>query len=237
MNPLTRKLELFGPLPASDRLLLDKVVAAPPMRLRAHQDVIREGEAPSHVYLILDGVACRYKILPTGERQLFAFLIVGDFCDLNVFILKTMDHTIATCSPCLAVAIPRTSILDLTERPAIVRALWWATLVDEAILREWIVNLGQRDAETGMAHLFCELHLRFKSVGLGDEGGFDFPLTQTELADAMGMSTVHANRSMQSLRAKNLMNMRGRRVEIPSIERLRAMCGFNPNYLHLDGGK
>ena len=237
MNPLTRKLELFGPLPEPDRLLLDKVVAVSPMRLRAHQDVIRDGDTPSHVNLVLAGVACRYKILSTGERQLFAFLIAGDFCDLNVFILRTMDHTIATLSECTVSAIPRASILELTERPAIARALWWATLVDEAVLREWIVNLGRRDAETGMAHLFCEMHLRFKSVGLGDEGGFDFPLTQTELADAMGMSTVHANRSMQSLRAHNLMTMRSGRVEIPSIERLRAMCGFNPNYLHLDGGK
>ena len=135
------------------------------------------------------------------------------------------------------VSIPRKRVLDLSERPAIARALWWTTLVDEATLREWLVNIGQRDAETSIAHLFCELHLRLKAIGLSDGGDFSLPVTQTELGDTMGLSTVHVNRSLQSLRAKRLITLRGGRLVILDVARLRAACQFNPNYLHFGPGK
>ncbi len=146
---------------------------------------------------MLEGFAYRYKLLPDGKRSIFAYLVPGDFCDLNIFILKAMDHSIATLSACTMVDIPRPRILELLERPAIARALWWATLVDEATLREWLVNMGRRDAETSIAHLFCEMHLRLKSIGLADGGEFRLPITQNELADTVGLSAVHVNRSLQ----------------------------------------
>ena len=127
MNLLTRKLEAFGPLPDADRRLLDEVIQ-PAQLVGPRKDLIREGDAPSHVNLILEGFACRYKTTPDGSRQIMAYLVPGDFCDLHVFILKSMDHTIATLSRCQVVKIPRAQILELMERPAIARAFWWAAL-------------------------------------------------------------------------------------------------------------
>lgn len=133
--------------------------------------------------------------------------------------------------------IPRTLILEMTERPVLARALWWMTLVDEATLREWLVNLGQRDAAERIAHLFCEIHLRLKSVGLADADSFGLPITQAELGDTMGISTVHANRALQDLRAQGLITMKDKEVVILDLARLKDVSGFNPNYLHLEGGK
>ena len=235
-NLLTRKLELFGPLSSTDHLLLDEVIDHP-HQLDAHQDIIREGDIPDNVHLVLNGLACRYKILPDGSRSIFAYLVPGDFCDLHIFILKAMDHNIATLSPCTMVNIPRRRILELAKRPGIAQALWWTTLVDEATLREWLVNIGKRRAGVRIAHLLCEIHQRLKSVGLADGGEFALPLTQSELADTMALSTVHVNRSLQALRGEGLVIFRKGQIVIPDIDRLRAMAEFNPNYLHLDGGK
>ena len=236
LNILVKKLELFGALPSDDRGLLNDVVTKT-RQIDSHQDIIREGDSPTDVILVLSGFACRYKVLPDGRRSIFAFLVPGDFCDLHIFILKAMDHGIATVSPCTIVNIPRSRVLELSERPAIARALWWTTLVDEATLREWLVNIGQRDAESSIAHLFCELHLRLKGVGLSDGGEFSLPITQSELADTMGLSAVHVNRSLQSLRVQGLITLRSGRLVIPDVDRLRAACQFNPNYLHLEEGK
>ena len=235
-NPLTRKLELFGPLSDEDKCLLDDTVSQT-HRIGSHQDIIQEGDSPDKVHLVLSGFACRNKMLENGNRQIFAYLVPGDFCDLNVFILKAMDHSLATLSPCTLVHIPRERILELSSRPNIGRALWWATLVDEATLREWLVNLGQRDAATRIAHLFCELHLRLKSIGLADGGRFELPLTQAELGDTEGLSAVHVNRTLQDLRSRDLITFGNRQLVIPDLETPREFCGFNPNYLHLEGGK
>ena len=235
-NMLTRKLELFGALPEDDKRLLDDTISRP-TQVGDHQDIIREGDTPDDVHLVLTGLACRYKLLTDGARSIFAYLVPGDFCDLNIFILRQMDHCIATLSPCTMVSIPRKRVLELCDRPAIARALWWATLVDEATLREWLVNIGHRNAETRIGHLFCEIHLRLASVGLTDGGEFILPLTQTELGDTLGLSTVHVNRSLQSLRARGLIAYKGGRLVIPDAERLASACQFNPNYLHIETAK
>ena len=232
MNRLTRKLEAFGPLPDADRLLLDEVIR-PAQAVGPRTDLIREGETPHHVNLILEGFACRYKILPTGRRQIMAYLVPGDFCDLHVFILKAMDHTIATLSPCTMVKISRSRILELLERPAIARAFWWAALVDEATLREWLVNIGARKAEERVAHLLCELLLRLETVGLTTGTQYALPLTQAELADTVGLTGVHVNRILQRLRRDGLITLKSKRLVILDEERLKAFSGFNPNYLNL----
>ena len=235
-NLLTRKAELFGQLSEQDRRLLDEIIASP-RDVAAHTDIAHEGESPTVVRLILEGFACRYKLLPDGSRQIMAYLVPGDLCDVQVFILRKMDHSIATLARSQVVDIPRGRILELTERPAIARALWWMTLVDAATLREWLVNLGQRAAEERIAHLFCELHLRLQSVGLANGGQFSLPLTQTELGDTMGVSTVHANRALKELRGEGLISFKAGKVVIHDLDRLKQMSGFNPNYLHLGGGK
>ena len=232
MNVLTRKLEAFAPLTEADKHLLE-IVAARSRHVAGRTDLIREGEAPEDVRLILDGFACRYKITSDGKRHIMAYLVPGDFCDLHVFILKAMDHGITTLSPCQVVDIPRAQILELLTRPAIAQALWWAALVDEATLREWLVNIGSRSAEERIAHLLCELLLRLRTVGLANGGHYELPITQAELGDTMGLTTVHVNRVLQSLRAAGMITLKGKNLVILDEEKIMAFSGFNANYLHL----
>ncbi|GEO19324.1 Crp/Fnr family transcriptional regulator [Microvirga aerophila] len=232
MNRLTRKLEAFGPLPDADKRLLDEIIRDA-RSVKPRTDLIREGETPNDVNLILEGFACRYKMTPNGTRQIVAYLVPGDFCDLHVFILKAMDHTIATLSQCQVVKIPRPRILALMERPAIARAFWWAALVDEATLREWLINVGVRTAEQRVAHLLCELLLRLETVGLTNGDTYELPITQAELADTVGLTAVHVNRVLQRLRGDGLITLKGKNLVILDVARLKALSGFNPNYLHL----
>lgn len=231
-NLLTQKLEVFGPLPEDDRRLLDDVILKP-RDFGPREFLIHEGDAPKDVHLILEGFACRYKVLANGTRHIVAYLVPGDFCDLHVFILKAMDHSIATLSRCRIVDIPRSRILELTERPAIARALWWVALVDEATLREWLVNIGARPAEQRIGHLLCELLLRLRIVGLADGGQYELPVTQQELGETVGLSTVHVNRVLQRLRGEGLITLKGKHLVILDVERLMAFSDFRPNYLHL----
>lgn len=204
--------------------------------LTSDQDLIREGDNPETVHLILEGFAARYKMTIDGKRQIFAYLIPGDFCDLHVALLKRMDHSIGTLSPCRVATLLPSTIIEITERrPALARALWMTSLVDEATLREWLLNLGQRPARERIAHLFCEMHVRMRAVGLTTDGSFEFPLTQEELGDTTGLSIVHVNRSLKELREAGLVTMRNDRLIILDVERLKTFAGFDPAYLHLRG--
>ena len=231
-NILSRKLERFAPLTALDRELLDDVIRCNRI-VNARAALIREGDSPDDVHLILEGFACRSKYLLDGRRQIFAYLIPGDICDLHVSILKAMDHTIETLSPCRVVDIPRRRVLEMTARPELCRALCWSNLVGDGVLRQWMVNIGQLDALRRISHLFCELHLRLKLVELTNDGSCEVPITQLELAESVGISPVHVNRTLQELRRQNLLKFRSRRLSIPDVVRLRESCGFNPNYLHI----
>ncbi len=232
-NPLIVKLEHGARLTDGDRRALEDA-SRNRRRVAAREDLIVEGEAPDDVHLIIEGLACRYKMTSGGGRQIMAYLVPGDFCDLHVAILGEMDHAIATLSDSVVVHIPRATIEDLVSQLRINRALWWATLVDEAILREWLVNMGQRSADQRLAHLFCELLVRLRTVGLAEEDGYDWPVTQEELADTIGVSTVHVNRILQTLREQGLIELSHRRVRIPDADRLMAFADFTPNSLHLD---
>lgn len=232
-STLIRKLDQSGFLTDIDRATLMRLT--PRSRpVAARVDLIVEGDRPEYVHVVLDGFACRYKILAGGKRQIMALLVPGDFCDLHVAILGEMDHCIGTLTPCTVAQVPRRTIEELTDHhPRINRALWWATLTDEGVLREWLANVGQREAIQQLAHLFCELHLRLLSVGLADADGYDMPLRQPDLADILGLTSVHVNRVLQELRVAGLIVLRSRRLQIPNLAGLRAYCGFNPNYLHL----
>ena len=229
---LIRKLSTAETLTYHDHGVLAELCSHP-KSIGAGRDIIRAGDPPSDVHLVLDGFAYRYKILPEGNRQILAVLLPGDFCNLHVAILGEMDHAIATLTPCTMVDIPAATIRDLTENhPRITRALWWATLVDEGILREWLSSMGQREAPERMAHLFCELLLRLQLVGAADEDGYDLPLTQAELADILGMTPVHVNRTLRHLRELDLVDLKRRRLISPDVARLKAYCSFDPAYLH-----
>jgi CRP-like cAMP-binding protein len=163
-----------------------------------------------------------------------AYLVPGDICDLHVAILGEMDHAIATLSRCKIVLIPRGTIEDITENHGrINRALWWATLVDGATLREWLVNMGRRPADQQMAHLLCELLVRLQAVGLPTENSYEFPVTQAELADTLGITTVHANRMLQQQRKDGLITLQGNRLTIMNVDSLKKFADFEPRYCHL----
>ena len=231
-DPLTRKLENFALLSSDDRRFLAEI-ARPGHRLHARTDIIREGDKPDDVHLVLEGFACRYKILPDGKRHIMAYLVPGDLCDMHVFILKEMDHNIGTLSACRVVDIPRNRILEMLERPAIAQALWWSALVDEATLREWLVNIGRRPAEQRIAHLLCELLMRLQTVGLSNNNRYELPITQADIAETMGLTLVHVNRVLQRLRRSGLITLASRQLVINDAQALKEFGEFNPNYLHL----
>ena len=189
-NPLVRKLEAFGRLTAAERDILERI-SAPSHLVGARIDLIREGDPPDGVVLIMEGIACRQKHRANGSRQITAYLVPGDACDLDVALLSRMDHTITTLSTCRVVRIPSDVVARLmAEHPAIAKTLRMANLVDEATLREWLVNVGCRSAIERIAHLFCELLVRLQVVGLASEDSYELPVTQLDLADTVGLSLL-----------------------------------------------
>jgi CRP-like cAMP-binding protein len=234
-NPFVRKLEYGAKLTDADRQFLASITKKP-KRLPARSDISREGETPRDAHLVMKGFACRYKQRENGKRQVMALFVPGDLCDFHVQILGQMDHSIGTITAASVVTVPPETIAEMTANPRINRAMWWMTLVDEGTLREWLVNIGQRSAAARLAHLFCEVRLRLLSVGLAEEDRFEFPLTQTDLAEAMGLTTVHVNRSLKQLRDRDLIRFEGGRIIFPDYERLSVFADFDPNYLHLRDG-
>lgn len=232
---LIRKLERFTKLSADDKQVLNDLARGRVRRVGPREDIIGEGDRPQHVRLILSGHACRYKMLEDGRRQIMAFFLPGDLCDLRIFILRQMDHSIASVSSALLTELARDTVLELTERyPRITRAFWWTTLVDAAISREWTVNVGQRTATERLAHLLCELFYRLRAVGLTEANACELPITQLELADALGLSVVHTNRVLQDLRTQGLIALRNGILTIPDLDALQTVALFDPNYLHLE---
>jgi CRP-like cAMP-binding protein len=231
---LALRLEAFTRLSQDDRTALARIGKAsrtiPPRR-----DLIREGERPQYVHLIVDGWACRYKTLPDGRRQVVAFFVPGDFCDLNVYVLGQMDHSIGAITRLSVADISRDEMDDLTSgHPRITQALWWEQLVTNAIQREWTLNIGQRTAYERISHLLAEMFVRLRSVKLTQGDSCDFPITQTDIADATGLTAVHVNRTLQELRREGLIILERKRLTIPDLRRLMDVAMFNPNYLHLD---
>lgn len=229
---LVRKLAQFTTLSASDEAVLE-AAGEEVITYASKQDIMSQGSVPDSVHLVMEGWAARYKTLPNGSRQIMALLIPGDLCDVQVTLLDKMDHSIGALTPCKVLHLSRKKLADLMRSSEqLQRALWWSTLVDEAILREWLVNLAGRPASQRLGHLICEMLLRSKAVGLGYENNFEMPLSQEELADTMGMSSVHMNRSLQDLRGQGLINSQGKRIFINDLAALMAFSGFDPIYLH-----
>ena len=232
-SALLRKLTIFADLSPEEVTLL--VEATGDIRTTAgKRDIISEGDRPEHLHLIVQGWAARYKMLPNGSRQITAFLIPGDFCDLHGKILRHMDHSIVALTPCKVAWVSSDRFDQLTmDHADLTRALWWGTLLDEAILRNWIVNNSRRGAYERVAHLLCELHARVEIVGLVDNDRLDMPLTQNELADATGLTPVHVNRTLQRLRGDDLIDLSRHVLTIKNIAELKRVAGFDGKYLHI----
>jgi CRP-like cAMP-binding protein len=235
MNPLILNLERYVRLSADDRDAIESLQQYRLVQIGARRNAISEGDKPQVVRLMVSGWACRYKELPDGRRQTVGLFLPGDFCDLNVYILQQMDHSIGAITPIAFHAIPPKALETIVrERPRVAQALLWHELVSSSIQREWLLNIGQRSAFERLAHLFVELFLRLRAVGMTRGLECDFPLTQNDLAEATGVTPVHLNRTLQEMRRERLIELRGKRLFILDLERLMQVSMFNPNYLHLD---
>ncbi len=222
-------------LSSTDRAYLTRAASERLRKFGPRVDIVREGERPKDVQLVVAGWACRYKQLEDGRRQVVSIFLPGDSCDLNVFILREMDHSIGSITDVTVADLSREFFEEISAGyPRIVTALWWESLVDAAIQREWTLNLGQRTALERMAHLLCELFFRLRLAGLTNGESCDFPLTQADLADASGLSKVHVNRTLQELRSANLIVLKGKTLVVPDLRRLMDAGLFNSNYLHME---
>lgn len=212
-------------------------IEALPVRLvqvAADHAIVREGDRTSHSAMVLAGVACTSRNLSNGKRQIMAFHIREDMPDLLSLHLETMDSDVSAVSDCTIAFVEHSALRQLWHsQPRIGDALCRMMLVDAAIFREWVVNVGLRTAEQRLAHLFMEFLTRMENVGLGGAEECAFPMTQADLAEATGMSAVHVNRSIQSLRAAGLIKLANKVLRVPDRRSLAEIADFTATYLHL----
>lgn len=231
---LIRKLDSLAALTQAERDALHTL----PIQTRdypAKVDIVTEGEVPTQCCLVVEGAMFRYKVLPSGQRQIVNLHIVGDVPDLQSLHLSVMDHHLAALTPVTAGLIPHAALRDLNARfPRVAGALWRVTLIDASLLRERIASLGQRSAVNRLAHLLCETFTRLDVMGRTRNGTMFIPITQVEMADMLGLSAVHMNRTVQDLRGRGLVVIDRDRITLPDFGRLAELAGFDPLYLHLD---
>lgn len=214
-----------------------ELIQALPMRTVAvapGQDIVVQGTRPSESCLVLKGFSGRSQTLREGQRQITALHIPGDFVDLHGYLLRVMDHSVVAIGPCEVGFVSHREIRAMTETTHhLTRMFWLSTLIDGAIQRTWITCLGRRSAEQHMAHLFCELYVRLEAAGVATGNVFDFPMTQMQLGDVLGLSVVHVNRKLQELRASQLLTWQGGRIAILDLPGLAELAEFDPTYLSL----
>jgi CRP-like cAMP-binding protein len=234
LQPLVEKLDYRAKLSAEDRA----AILALPFTLKTverGQFLVRERELAKHSCVMLAGYSIRSKMTATGDRQIVAIHMKGEVVDLQNSLLEVADHSVQMLTPGKVAMIPREEVIQLTlNRPAIGHAMWIDTLVDASIFREWITNVGRRDARTRVAHLLCEFAVRLRIAGLGQETNYDLPMTQEQLADATGLTSVHVNRTMKALEAEGLIERPNpRSIWIGDWRKLAEVGDFDTNYLHL----
>jgi CRP-like cAMP-binding protein len=231
---LIRKLESIATPSAEERRAIEDL----PVKFHkigARHDIFREGDTPAHCCLILDGWACRYKLLSEGKRQILSFHIPGDIPNLQTLHIHAMDHSIAAITSATVAFIPHESIRTLAARlPNIASLFWRDTLIDAAIFRAWMVGMGRRSAFERGAHLFCELYLKLEAVGLAGDFRCPLPVTQADLADALGLTSVHINRVLKEMRGRALITLRGSTLVIEAWNELLRVAEFDPLYLQLE---
>lgn len=234
LDLLLRNLELRSPLPDEDR----KAVLGLPHHLRmleASTYTIREAEPPEYCAVLLSGFAYRQKLTGDGARQIVALHIPGDALDFQNLFLDVSDHSVQMLTRGEVAFVPRVEFQELARsRPAVGQAILVKILVEASIFREWVLNVGRRDSRTRMAHLLCELGVRLEAEGLAEEYGYELPMTQEQLADAVGLTPVHVNRTLKTLEAEGLITRTKRNISFPNWQRLRTVGDFNQRYLHLE---
>jgi CRP-like cAMP-binding protein len=237
LEKLHARLAALVPLRSADRseiLNLPHVLRS----VGPHDYVVHEGAIAEHSCLIQSGYLMRHKIVANGARQIVSVHMAGDMANLQNSLLKRADHSVQALTDAELVMIPGSSILALAAaRPAVAMAMWLDTLIDGAIFREWIANVGRRDGLSRTAHILCEFAIRQEAVGLSKRGKYDLPLTQEQLADAVGLTPVHVNRTLKALERAGLIERERRSVTIANWDALSKAGDFDPSYLYLDLGR
>lgn len=232
LHTFVRKLGHGARLTEEDEQVLTDL-ARPVRTIGPRTDIVAEGSEPRFLPLVVDGWACRYKVLENGKRQVIFLYLPGDICEPVGKLPRVVAHPVGALTTVAFAPVSPAAVVDAARsRPRIEEALWWDLLLASAIEREHVVNLGRRQAPERMGHLFCELHLRLAMVGLVDGLAYDLPITQADLGDLLGLSAVHVNRSLQELRKSGLITLRGRRLKIHDLDELRAFSLFDAAYLH-----
>jgi CRP-like cAMP-binding protein len=229
---LTRKLEALSPLDEADRA---GFAALPHIRRRlpAGAHLVREGVRVTECCLLVEGYACRHKLAATGGRQIVSFHMRGDLLDIQHLLLSVADHNVQAITEVEVAWIPKTELKDLAHaRPAIADALWKDSLIDASVFREWVLNVGRRDAKSRIAHMLCEFIARCEAAGLGSPERIDLPMTQEQIADATGLTSVHVNRMLRALSEDGVIVRDRRRLQVANWRELRRVADFDPIYLH-----
>ena len=234
LQPMVRKLAYWATFDADD----EAAILALPHRTKVIEKlgyVVRERETTEHSCVMLSGFAVRHKIVANGARQILAIHMKGDIVDLQNSFLRVADHGVQVLTRSEAAFMPVADVQRLAfERPRVGLAMWMDTLVDGSVFREWIANVGRRDAHTRIAHLLCEFSLRLKVAGLGEATDYELPMTQEQLADCTGLTPVHVNRTLKLLEAENLITREtSRSIVIGDWKKLAEAGDFDSNYLHL----
>lgn len=232
LTQLLYKMERLAYMDQSDR---DAIRSLPIQLKSAPADhlLVQEGDVATVCCVLLAGYACRYKLTSSGGRQIVSFHMPGDILDLQHLLLSRADHSVQTITEATIAWVPAADLKRLAqERPAIAEALWRDSLIDASIFREWVLNVGRRDAKSRIAHMLCEFAARREAAGLGSAECFELPMTQEEIADATGLTTVHVNRMLHDLGREGVIVREKRKVVISDWQRMRQIADFDPAYLH-----
>ena len=233
LAPMLRKLSKWSSFNEQDQ----QAVLALPHETRSigkGNYLVRDGDRPKRSCVLLSGFAYRHKVVGNGGRQILAVHMSGDVVDLQNSLLRIADHDVQALTDAEVAFIPAEAIRELAfSRPAVGMAMWYDTLVDASVHREWTANVGRRDARTRMAHLLCEFGVRLQDAGLGSLCSYEMPMTQEQLADATGLTSVHVNRTLKSLDREGLTQRTLRSVSIEDWDTLAKAGDFDTRYLHL----
>lgn len=233
IDPFLLALQRRDRLSDEERAILE-TFARRKVRFAAKSDIVSTGDSPRDSCLMLSGFSARYNLLGDGRRQITAVHMPGDFVDLHSLLLSSMDHSVLALSECEVALVPHTTLRELTlSQPHLTRMLWLLTIIDAATYRQWLVAAGRRSSPSQIAHFLCEMYSRLEVVQQVDGFSFRLPISQVELSDAMGLSVVHVNRTLQKLRRQGLIEWHGDLVRILDWVGLQRLAEFDPTYLNL----
>jgi CRP-like cAMP-binding protein len=232
LDTLIQKLAQLAELGEEDRQAI-RALPTSVETVRASRHLVREGDRPADCCLLVDGFACRYKVTAGGNRQIISFHMRGDVLDLQHLLLTTADHHVQAITAATVAWIPKAAMLALARaRPCVGEALWKDSLIDASIFREWVLNVGRRDARSRIAHLLCEFIVRCEAAGLGSAERIELPMTQEHIADATGLTSVHVNRMLRVLVEEGVISRAGRQIQVADWDLMRRVADFDPTYLH-----